>query len=69
MHRVAGDSHDDARAAMERSTRWARRARVRMLALRDEPGAILMTNPGQAQFGIVQGGIYRICGRRACRPP
>jgi queuine tRNA-ribosyltransferase len=51
-------SHDDARAAMERSTRWARRARVRMLALRDEPGAILMTNPGQAQFGIVQGGIY-----------
>jgi queuine tRNA-ribosyltransferase len=43
--------------AMERSVRWARRARTRLLQLRAEtvPG-VTVTNPGQAQFGIVQGG-------------
>ena len=46
-----------ARAAMERSVRWARRARARMLQLRSETVAgVTVTNPGQAQFGIVQGG-------------
>jgi queuine tRNA-ribosyltransferase len=45
-----------AREAMERSVRWARRARTRLLQLRDGPaGAVVVTNPGQAQFGIVQG--------------
>jgi len=45
------------RGAMERSVRWARRARTRMLQLRAEelPG-VTVTNPGQAQFGIIQGG-------------
>jgi len=49
-----------ARAAMERSVRWARRARTRMLQLRADAGVaaeVQVTNPGQAQFGIIQGGI------------
>jgi queuine tRNA-ribosyltransferase len=46
-----------ARVAMERSVRWARRARARMLQLRSEPvPGVTVTNPGQAQFGIIQGG-------------
>ncbi len=48
------------RAAMERSVRWARRARTRMLQLREDSAiatAVQVTNPGQAQFGIIQGGI------------
>jgi len=50
----------DARAAMERSVRWARRARARMLRLREDPAVaadVQVTNPGQAQFGIIQGGV------------
>ncbi len=51
-------SPDVARAAMDRSARWARRGRDRVLAIRagDVPG-LHVTNPGQAQFGIIQGGI------------
>jgi queuine tRNA-ribosyltransferase len=48
------------RGAMERSVRWARRARTRMRQLREDPAlaaAVHVTNPGQAQFGIIQGGI------------
>src|SRR3954465_1587641 len=47
------------RASMERALRWACRARDRFLALRDGivPG-VISTNPGQAQFGIVQGGVH-----------
>ena len=47
------------RASMERTLRWACRARDRFLALRDGlvPG-VTSTNPGQAQFGIVQGGMH-----------
>jgi queuine tRNA-ribosyltransferase len=49
----------DAREAMARTLRWARRARDRQLALRAGPvEGVTVTNPGQAQFGIVQGGIY-----------
>ena len=51
---------DGARRAMERSVRWARRARSRLLQLRHDPQSepeVIVTNPGQAQFGIVQGGI------------
>jgi queuine tRNA-ribosyltransferase len=49
----------DVRASMERTLRWACRARDRFLAIRDGlvPG-VIVTNPGQAQFGIVQGGVY-----------
>ena len=45
--------------AMERSARWARRARMRLLQLREDPASapgVVVTNPGQAQFGIIQGG-------------
>jgi queuine tRNA-ribosyltransferase len=44
-----------ARDAMERCVRWARRARTRLLRLRAGEGPFTVTNPGQAQFGIVQG--------------
>src|SRR4051794_18387914 len=48
-----------ARASMERTLRWAGRARDRFVALRSGvvPG-VTVTNPGQAQFGIVQGGVF-----------
>jgi queuine tRNA-ribosyltransferase len=52
-------SGDEVRAAMERSARWAERARRRQLQLRDDPRSapdVIVTNPGQAQFGIIQGG-------------
>ncbi len=59
---IRSQSHyDTVAAAMRRSVRWARRARARQLQLRDDPGSapdVLVTNPGQAQFGIIQGGIY-----------
>jgi queuine tRNA-ribosyltransferase len=48
------------REAMERSVRWAGRARTRMLQLRDDAAVaaeVQVTNSGQAQFGIIQGGI------------
>ena len=47
------------RGAMERSARWARRARTRLLQLRHEAASapdVVVTNQGQAQFGIIQGG-------------
>jgi queuine tRNA-ribosyltransferase len=48
-----------ARQSMERTLRWACRARDRFLALRDGlvPG-VTVSNPGQAQFGIVQGSVF-----------
>ena len=58
----------DVRASMELTARWARRGRERMLALRNgeaSPGpdgqpvaAVPLVTPGQAQFGIVQGGTF-----------
>jgi queuine tRNA-ribosyltransferase len=51
-------TRDAAREAMERSVRWARRARARLCQLRSDPGPLIVTNPGQAQFGIVQGGTF-----------
>jgi queuine tRNA-ribosyltransferase len=46
------------RASMERTLRWAQRARDRFLALRTgRVSDVAVTNPGQAQFGIVQGGV------------
>jgi len=48
------------RVAMQRSVEWARRARQRFLQVRADPGAfgVAVTNPGQAQFGIIQGGTH-----------
>ena len=51
---------DDARRSMERTLRWAARARTQFTALK--AGAVEQPaptpNPGQAQFGIVQGGVH-----------
>jgi queuine tRNA-ribosyltransferase len=48
-----------ARESMLRTLRWACRARDRFLVLRDGsvPG-VTVSNPGQAQFGIVQGSVF-----------
>ena len=55
-------TREAAREAMERSVRWARRARARFEQLRAEQStarsAVRVTNPGQAQFGIVQGATF-----------
>jgi queuine tRNA-ribosyltransferase len=50
---------DAARRSMERTLRWACRARDRFLALRDGlVPDVVVSNPGQAQFGIVQGSVF-----------
>jgi queuine tRNA-ribosyltransferase len=51
---------DVTRMAMERSIRWARRARARWRQILEDPGAsgVRVTNTGQAQFGIIQGGTH-----------
>jgi queuine tRNA-ribosyltransferase len=51
--------HAPAREAMERSIRWARRARARFLQLQEAADGVTISNPGQAQFGIVQGATHR----------
>jgi queuine tRNA-ribosyltransferase len=54
-------TEDQAREAMERSVRWASRARTRFDRIREDPASVpdvRATNAGQAQFGIIQGGIY-----------
>jgi len=49
----------DAEAAMERTLRWARRGRARFEALGTAAAAaVTVSTPGQAQFGIVQGGTF-----------
>jgi queuine tRNA-ribosyltransferase len=51
----------DARTAMERSIRWAALARTRWSQLRNDPASqpnVAVTNPGQAQFGIIQGATH-----------
>lgn len=52
-------SRDAARCSMERTLRWARRARQRFLQLKSEtvPG-VRVTNAGQVQLGIVQGAMF-----------
>jgi queuine tRNA-ribosyltransferase len=53
-------TRDEAAAAMRRSVRWAERSRQRFLALHaGEVREVQMTNAGQAQFGIVQGGVFQ----------
>lgn len=49
----------EARQAMERTLRWARRARERFMALGAGPvDGVQVTNPRQAQFGVVQGSVF-----------
>jgi queuine tRNA-ribosyltransferase len=49
----------DAEASMMRTLRWARRARDRFLAVRHGGESdVIVTNRGQAQFGIIQGSVY-----------
>ena len=54
---------DDPRAArdsMERTLRWAERARQRFTAIAERRVPdVVVTNPGQAQFGIVQGSVFK----------
>jgi len=53
-------THEDAARSMERSARWAARCRARLEVLRGGPPPdVKVTNPGQAQFGIVQGGVFQ----------
>jgi len=51
--------HGQAQLSMERTLRWAERARQRMMTLRDgRRDGVVVTNASQAQFGIVQGGVF-----------
>jgi queuine tRNA-ribosyltransferase len=53
-------TRDEADEAMSRTLRWARRARERFRALEDGAAPeVLRPTPGQAQFGIVQGGTFK----------
>jgi queuine tRNA-ribosyltransferase len=52
-------TREAAATSMRRSVRWAERCRVRMQELRSGSAAdVTVSNSGQAQFGIIQGGIY-----------
>ena len=53
-------SEPRAEVSMRRTLRWARRCRSRFLAVRGDPARLggEVINPGQAQFGIVQGGVH-----------
>ena len=48
-------THEAVKASVGRTARWAGRARQRFDRVR---GGERMTNPGQAQFGIIQGGTF-----------
>ena len=48
----------EARRSLELTTRWGRRSRARFLELRAAGRDSMATNPGQLQFGIVQGSVY-----------
>ena len=53
-------THDDTRAAMARTLRWAARGRARFEALSDGlVPEMPRSTPGQAQFGIIQGGTFK----------
>ncbi len=59
----------EARESMERTLRWAERSRARHARLRGSPAGAgaMMTTPGQAQFGIVQGGMFRTLREESAR--
>jgi queuine tRNA-ribosyltransferase len=46
----------DLRASVELTARWAARSRRRLNEIRVGAGGVVVSNAGQAQFGIVQGG-------------
>jgi queuine tRNA-ribosyltransferase len=53
-------SREEAEAAMERTLRWARRGRDRFLAVSTgQVAGLARPTPGQAQFGIIQGGTFK----------
>ena len=53
-------TRDAAAASIARSTRWAQRCRQRLEELRSRAVAgVTASNTGQAQFGIVQGGVFQ----------
>jgi queuine tRNA-ribosyltransferase len=50
---------EEAAKSMQRSVRWAQRCRNRLQLLRSSPQTgVIVSNAGQAQFGIVQGGVF-----------
>jgi queuine tRNA-ribosyltransferase len=52
-------THEQTAESVGRSLRWAERCRDRLGALRSSPPPdVMVMNPGQAQFGIVQGGVF-----------
>jgi queuine tRNA-ribosyltransferase len=52
-------TREAAAESMQRSVRWAARCRARLEVLRTSPPEdVAVSNPGQAQFGIVQGGVF-----------
>ena len=52
-------TRDAAAESMQRSVRWAQRCRNRLQQLRTSPQSeVIVSNAGQAQFGIVQGGVF-----------
>ena len=53
-------THEAAADSMRRSLRWAARCRRRFEEVRGGASSgVLATNPGQALFGIIQGGLYQ----------
>jgi queuine tRNA-ribosyltransferase len=53
-------SRDEAAVSMERSVRWAQRCRSRLVELREgQATGVGVSNAGQAQFGIIQGGVQQ----------
>jgi queuine tRNA-ribosyltransferase len=55
-------TREAAAESMQRSVRWAGRCRARLMEFRDsgrlKAAPTFVTNSGQAQFGIVQGGVF-----------
>jgi queuine tRNA-ribosyltransferase len=52
-------THERALESLERTLRWARRGRNQFVKIRSgENGPYPFSNPGQAQFGIIQGGTF-----------
>jgi queuine tRNA-ribosyltransferase len=52
-------TEEDVAASMRRSVRWAERCRARLVELRaGAVDGVAVSNAGQAQFGIIQGGVY-----------
>jgi queuine tRNA-ribosyltransferase len=58
-------SEQEAETSMERTLRWARRGRTRFLESSGSPGILARPTPGQCQFGIIQGGTYKMLRDRS----